>query len=207
MPKYCQYLVLKAFVLCCLVPLLACGRSSKSQGNPGQDPLAPEETPGNQEPDDANENATEDDQAAAIAAEENKSMEESKLDKDGADVSPSPTEILLVAESVRSVKGQFFAKIEWLAPPSAERENRLVLIIASKTLQAPESLRILEFKPWMKIHNHGSGHLVPKWKVMDAEHIFEVENIYFIMSGPWELKRTAEIDGEVDELEFQFEVP
>ncbi len=206
MPKYRQYLVLKVLVLCSLVPYHGCGRSRKSQANPGQNPSSPA-APADRELDDSQEQVSGSGDEAAIADEDSKTIEESAADKSGEEALPAPTEILLLSESVRSFAGKFFGKMEWLDPPSAERENRVVVTIASDTLQTPKSLRIMEIKPWMKIHSHGSGHLVPKWKAVRGEHIFEVENIYFIMSGPWELKLKAEIDGVVDELEFQFEVP
>ena len=58
----------------------------------------------------------------------------------------------------------------------------------------------------MKIHGHGTRRKVPLIKRLDSDS-FEVTNIFFTMGGPWELKITANVDGQEDTLEFEVEVP
>jgi hypothetical protein len=61
------------------------------------------------------------------------------------------------------------------------------------------SLQEISVTPWMTIHGHGAGNVRPVVSpVSDSVGVYRVSNVFFVMSGPWDLKvniRSGQISG------------
>ena len=100
-------------------------------------------------------------------------------------------------------------RLEWKQGPTANNDGESLAYItfADATFFAPNSISDIRLKPWMRIHGHGTGNLVPTIiPVIDNPTKFLVSEIYFLMSGPWELQINATINGNPDYIEVNVEV-
>jgi len=108
---------------------------------------------------------------------------------------------------------KFAVLSEWKAGPSVAQStpledyiySKVEITLLTKDKKAPKSVELIQVKPWMKIHGHGSPS-TPKVREIYA-NVFEVSNIHFNMSGPWELQVSAIVDGVRDTVEVNVEVP
>lgn len=108
-----------------------------------------------------------------------------------------------------SQKANWQVHLEWKQGPTAtdEGESQAYVTFADANFFAPNTLSDIRIKPWMKIHGHGTGNLVPQLiPVKDNPTKFLVSEIYFLMSGPWELQINATINGNPDYVEVNVEV-
>ncbi len=122
---------------------------------------------------------------------------------------PPAANLFLPAEAVMSVNKKFTAKIEWLKPQSVSSNNEVKIIFATLDFKKPGTLEKLSLKPWMVEMNHGCGKdCDPAFFSTDANpHVVYVKKIKFTMSGKWTLQVEALIDGQVDSINFETEVP
>ena len=105
-----------------------------------------------------------------------------------------------------SDKGAFRAKFTWTNGPQVGESEGVLTIVDAEGFQA-KSLERLDVKPWMKIHGHGTGRILPEVTQGSAPYEWNVTNTYFIMSGPRELNVTATVNGSKDTMEVKVEVP
>jgi hypothetical protein len=116
--------------------------------------------------------------------------------------------IFLADEGVEADNGAFSVKAEWVAGPSATEENRLKLVFATRERSLPSSTKIEKFLPWMTVHGHGAPMRSIKVTAnKEHENVFLVEGLYLIMSGPWDLFITAQINGKPGKATVKVEVP
>jgi hypothetical protein len=106
-----------------------------------------------------------------------------------------------------SDKGKYCVKITWLEGPKVEDFSSAELEIRNPDLSVPGKIKKISVEPWMKIHGHGTGDVQPELALKgNHKNIFILSNVYFIMSGPWELNIKATIDEITDTLEYNVKV-
>ena len=93
-----------------------------------------------------------------------------------------------------SSEASWQVRLEWeTGPKSGSTDNVARIVIAPQPDSGPHRLGLtdlsIEVTPWMTVHGHGSGNVKPVVDVVDAAAgIYRVKNIYFVMSGPWDLR-------------------
>lgn len=103
-----------------------------------------------------------------------------------------------------SEKGWFEASFMFTEGPFAGKYSCGYL---SLTTRDGMELKDVKLVPYMKVHNHGTGKVQPILKKSDEANLFLANNIFFIMSGPWELNAYARVKGKKDHAEIKVEVP
>ncbi len=116
----------------------------------------------------------------------------------------------LVGEKTLSTES-FTVHLEWLEGPHEKDYSRASLTFTPNGTdkELPALVELVEVKPWMKVHGHGTGNKKIKIQQVSAT-VFELSNIFFIMDGPWELEVTAKLQNEPKKhikTVFTFEVP
>ncbi len=199
--RYYLIILLSSFSFC-----LACGGSSSSTDskkdgpNQNQQPnaigeLAKTETETKTETEASTEETS---TPPALSPESPLNMDEGKAEIEAEPVGEFPSD-----------HGQYFASLNWLQGPTFGAYSRAELIIGNAEQKAASTVTDLQVLPWMKIHGHGSGKMQPTLRLKDPAqpHIFIIENIYFVMSGPWELRISATVEGISDSMEVGVVVP
>lgn len=97
----------------------------------------------------------------------------------------------------------------WEQGPAVGVDNSFVLKIE---LKQGFLVKAITVTPWMTIHNHGSGNVQPVvTPVADSIGTWRVSNVFFVMSGPWDLKitiRSAQAGADdSEETEHRLTVP
>lgn len=88
--------------------------------------------------------------------------------------------------------GSFGVRAEWERGPQFGMDNALILNVTPRD-GARLPLKRLSVTPWMTVHGHGSGNVQPVVDVIDANGgLYRVSNIFFVMSGPWDLRIVLE---------------
>lgn len=105
----------------------------------------------------------------------------------------------------------FTVRLDWLEGPydRAYSLARLTFSANEPAAELPSPVELVEVKPWMKIHGHGTGNKKVAIKQISPT-VFEVSNIFFIMAGPWELEVTAKLQNDPKahmKTIFTFEIP
>ncbi len=130
-------------------------------------------------------------------------------DSNHPDLPVTGTPLFAAADAHGSQNGKWQVRLEWKQGPTAKDDGESITYItfADATFFAPKTLSDFTIKPWMKIHGHGTGNLVPTISpVKDNPSKFLVSGIYFLMSGRWELQIHATVNGIPDYLEVNVEV-
>lgn len=106
------------------------------------------------------------------------------------------------------VRGKVFAAriVQWQRGPqvsediSPESLSKCEIEITTLDGQVPAALSVETAYPYMKIHGHGapSGQIT---RTLQGNRL-TVDNIMFTMSGPWELRVKASVNGQTEELEL-----
>lgn len=130
-------------------------------------------------------------------------------DSDHPDLPVTGTPLFAAADGHGSQNGKWQARLEWTQGPTAQEDGESIayLTLADDTFFAPTTISDFRIKPWMKIHGHGTGNLVPTISpAKDNPSKFLVSGIYFLMSGRWELQINATVNGNPDYLEVNVDV-
>lgn len=88
---------------------------------------------------------------------------------------------------------------------SPESLSKCVIEILTLDGQVPQLLSVTDAYPYMKMHGHGA----PSRQItrtLQANKL-TVDNIMFTMSGRWELRVKATVNGQSEELELPVVVP
>lgn len=118
------------------------------------------------------------------------------------------TGIVQASEVVASKNSKYCIKLEWIKGPVVDDYSEAKITFTTPALGEPKTVEAVKVTPWMKLHGHGTGDVQPELKPLGGKtNVFGVTNIYFIMSGPWELNIEATIDGVADSLEYSVKVP
>jgi hypothetical protein len=117
---------------------------------------------------------------------------------------------IVIADHIGTVStnNNFMAHLKWTTEIKAENLVSAQLTFAKLNRTAPESVKELVFDPQMPSMGHGTSVadqvLTPE---VGKNYIVNVEGIYFIMGGPWEIIVTADVDGVKDTVTFPVQVP
>ena len=124
------------------------------------------------------------------------------------DESSRQSDAIMAAGRSLSKNGIFAAKVEWLTGPIAEDYSKARLTFLTPTNRAPDTVSDIQFTPFMPSMGHGT--LVKEQKITaeaGSPNIFQVDKIYFVMGGPWEIRLTATVDGRKDLAVIPVKVP
>jgi|GEM_PF-588330 len=112
-----------------------------------------------------------------------------------------PVKLTGDAEGVMSKAGHFVVKLDWPDGAKAEQYIKARLAFATADRFRPETVTDIVFDPQMPSMGHGTatedqvisavGDGRPAWE-------FQVDGVYFIMDGPWEINVTAVVNGLMD---------
>lgn len=84
----------------------------------------------------------------------------------------------------------------WESEPKAETKVRASFTLSPYQEAVPSSFTQVEVEPWMPSMGHGTytdeQKLTP---IADRPGAYQVEGLYFIMGGPWEIKVSASLSG------------
>lgn len=88
-----------------------------------------------------------------------------------------------------TTNGSYEVDLSWESGPQTGMNNVARLTVIPRG-DATVPLQKITVTPWMTVHGHGSGNVQPVVEsVLDpAAGIYRVSNIFFVMSGPWDLK-------------------
>ncbi len=92
-------------------------------------------------------------------------------------------------------KSEFCFSVEWVEGPRAYKESQFELKFWNKNTRELETPENLEVYLWMPSMNHGSR---PVTIEPTGTGKFLVANVFFIMTGPWEIK--FKVRGEFESL-------
>lgn len=105
------------------------------------------------------------------------------------DKQPTPPEAIQSPGVWLTTNGSYEVYLEWVTGPQTGMDN-VVRMNIRPLGNATLPLQQLTVTPWMTVHGHGSGNVQPlvesRWD--SAAGIYLVSNIFFVMSGPWDLK-------------------
>lgn len=83
------------------------------------------------------------------------------------------------------------AKVTFQDPVRAQRYLRASLAVTRADGLPAEDITLEKMEPWMTVHGHGTVTRQLKWRpAPNSVGVFELEGLYFIMAGPWDLKIT-----------------
>lgn len=113
------------------------------------------------------------------------------------------------AGELASANGHYHVTLKWISGPAMGTVSTAEITFGDEDRRIPRSITGLKVVPWMKIHSHGTGNFQPTIEASDPArpHVYTVDDIFFIMSGPWELNVEAEVNGLLDLIELKVEVP
>lgn len=107
--------------------------------------------------------------------------------------------------------GLFSIDLEWLVGPVTNQDNSLIVKIEG--VDKPVKVETIEFLPWMTVHGHGTAikdMTVSPYAHMgiEVDNAFIIENFYFVMGGPWDLKiKVTDDKGNIDSISIPVTVP
>lgn len=110
-----------------------------------------------------------------------------------------------------SAQGVFRARLKsWERGPQVTKNdgtrNDFTIELALNSGRKADTVEVILVEPYMKIHRHGVP--PPYQPTLTIEgNIIKGTNMGFIMSGPWELKVQARINGKEDTVEVLVDVP
>ncbi|MCX6124749.1 MAG: hypothetical protein NTV34_08370 [Proteobacteria bacterium] len=115
----------------------------------------------------------------------------------------SPTTAL--SDIVNSNLGRWRVTYSWLIGPSMSDEdpleNKLGLVFKTSEEKTPDRMDDVIVTAFMPEHGHGTGNQLPFTKAASGGAA-TIENIWFSMTGRWEVLIKAKIDDVVDEARF-----
>jgi len=107
-----------------------------------------------------------------------------------------------------TTNGSWEVRVDWETGPRAGTVDNIARLTIAPHGDAKFLPQLVRVTPWMTIHGHGSGNVRP---VVDFSRenpgTFRVSNIYFVMSGPWDLKIAISGDGFTENVVVPVEVP
>jgi hypothetical protein len=80
-------------------------------------------------------------------------------------------------------------------------ENQMTLIFKTYNGKTPDTLTEVVVTAWMPEHKHGTGNQVPRTEFGQRGEA-KIKNIWFSMTGLWELIIKATVNDAADELRF-----
>lgn len=109
-----------------------------------------------------------------------------------------------------TTNGSYEVDLAWKSGPQTGMNNVARLTVVPHG-DATVPLQKINVTPWMAVHGHGSGNVQPvveREGVQDpAAGIYRVSNIFFVMSGPWDLKIELSNGSVSDSVAVPVEVP
>jgi len=109
-----------------------------------------------------------------------------------------------------TTNGSYEVDLAWKSGPQTGMNNVARLTIVPHG-DATLPLQKINVTPWMTVHGHGSGNVQPvveREGVQDpAAGIYRVSNIFFVMSGPWDIKIDLSSGSVSDSVAVPVEVP
>lgn len=137
-------------------------------------------------------------------------QDENKQNPEPNNSPPKQDQLGIIApdEGVKSENGAFFAALSWEQGPDKGKESIALVTFADEQRLLPQSVTNVSFVPWMTIHGHGQGNRKVTITPVEGHHnVFRVSGIFFIMSGPWDLRIEASVNGDRDKLAILVDVP
>lgn len=114
-----------------------------------------------------------------------------------------PSGPFAVENYLKSANGEFLAKTTWIEGPMVGSNSFNVEILDS-TQQLPHSLSVVEVKPWMTTHGHGSP--MRNQKVTVQNNVIMVSGLSFVMAGPWDVHLKLTVNGKEDTVTLAVDV-
>ncbi len=132
----------------------------------------------------------------------------SSIEAQGVKPADKPTlQLTGDAEGILSKGGHFVVKLTWPEGAKAEQYIKARLAFATAARFRPETVSGIVFDPQMPSMGHGTA---TEDQVVSAvgESVwdFQVDGVYFIMGGPWEINVTAVVNGQLDTAAIPVEV-
>ena len=135
----------------------------------------------------------------------NGSPDPTKRPSDSADLASCNNPTNLIADTLTSQGGNWKVDYSWQIGPSMNEdeqiENKLALSFKTYTGIVPTSLTNVQVTAWMPEHKHGTGNELPKTN-FDVGGKAIIDNIWFTMSGKWEMILKAAVNDVADEVRF-----
>lgn len=110
--------------------------------------------------------------------------------------------------------GSYEVDLAWKSGPQTGMNNVAQLTVIPRG-DATFPLQKITVTPWMTVHGHGSGNVQPVVENDDggdatldpAVGVYRVSNIFFVMSGPWDLKIELSNENENGSVSDSVTVP
>ncbi len=125
----------------------------------------------------------------------------------GEEKKPTPPVDVQKISTVPSKKSQFKVNLTWEKGPVADKFSTAKLLFFDKNDASLKGVKMISFVPDMPSHGHGTS--MDDQKIVSGKEPNEirVENVFFVMGGPWVITVTAEINGQTDTAEVSVDVP
>ena len=113
-----------------------------------------------------------------------------------------------------TTNGSYEVDLAWKSGPQTGMNNVARLTVIPRG-DATFPLQKITVTPWMTVHGHGSGNVQPVVENDDggdatldpAVGVYRVSNIFFVMSGPWDLKIELSNENENGTVRASVTVP
>ncbi len=110
-----------------------------------------------------------------------------------------------------TANGSWEVRLDWETGPRAGTVDNVARLVITPRHDAKNPPQQVQVTPWMTIHGHGAGNVRPVIETVDGNpgswRTWRVSNIYFVMSGPWDLKIAIFSDGVTDNVVVPVDVP
>lgn len=135
---------------------------------------------------------------------------ESRSREPGAEPSPPQSDNITAGSprpDVWSERRRFRVNWAWDTAVKAEALVSAVLTFVTPEGKSPNSVAQIEIDPWMPSMGHGTATVD---QVIVPAHgrpgVFQINGLYFIMGGPWEIRIRATVDGSEDRAALKVNV-
>ncbi len=105
-----------------------------------------------------------------------------------------------------TANGSYEVDLEWESGPQTGMDNVARLTVVPHG-DATIPLQNISVTPWMTVHGHGSGNVQPVVVREGEAGDYRVSNIFFVMSGPWDLRIELSNGRVSDSVAIPVEVP
>ncbi len=108
-----------------------------------------------------------------------------------------------------TANGSYEVLLEWESGPQTGINNAAKINTTPRSDFATLPLQKITVTPWMTVHGHGSGNVQPIVEplLFLGSGVYRVSNIFFVMSGPWDLKISLTDGTTSDTVVIPVEVP
>lgn len=102
-------------------------------------------------------------------------------------------------QGISSANGAFIVRYEWVTGPSVDGANELTLTFGDSERRVPATVNDVVVQPWMTGMGHGNGNKHQVVRDATSPNIFHVTKVFVTMSGLWDFRVRATVNGVADQ--------